>query len=82
MQQAKAARASYCWHYRNGVHVNDTIDSAVAVSRHPTARPTDRADSQTDRLDKRQPGPDDLRWAEEMFEEWQRRFAAAASTKS
>jgi hypothetical protein len=48
--------------------VNDIIDSAepeilpVAQPVIPTAGVTE-------------PGPDDLRWAEEMFEEWQRLLA-------
>jgi hypothetical protein len=38
--------------------VNDIMDSTVPTAPDPDG--------------KIEPGPDDLRWAEEMFEEWQR----------
>ena len=43
--------------------MNDIVDSAAPAASAAARLP--------------EPGPDDLRWAEEMFEEWQRLLADA-----
>jgi hypothetical protein len=49
--------------------VNDIIDSAEPEILPVAAPSTPEVAGGTE------PGPDDLRWAEEMFEEWQRLLA-------